>query len=73
MLTELPGGPIDHHWTKSLVASEDGRLLYVGIGSNSNITENGIEAEKDRAAIWEVDRETGRHRIFADGLRTQMD
>jgi glucose/arabinose dehydrogenase len=69
VLTELPGGPIDHHWTKSLVASEDGKSLYVGIGSNSNITENGIEAEKDRAAIWEVDRETGRHRIFADGLR----
>jgi glucose/arabinose dehydrogenase len=69
VLTELPGGPIDHHWTKSLVASEDGRLLYVGVGSNSNITENGIQAEKDRASIWEVDRETGRHRIFADGLR----
>jgi glucose/arabinose dehydrogenase len=69
VLTELPGGPIDHHWTKSLVASEDGRLLYVGVGSNSNITENGMEAEKERASIWEVDRETGRHRIFADGLR----
>jgi glucose/arabinose dehydrogenase len=68
-LTELPGGPIDHHWTKSLVASEDGKLLYVGVGSNSNITENGIEAEKDRAAIWEVDRATGRSRIFASGLR----
>jgi glucose/arabinose dehydrogenase len=69
VLTELPGGPIDHHWTKSLVASEDGTLLYVGVGSNSNITENGIEAEKNRAAIWEVDRQTGRHRIFAAGLR----
>jgi glucose/arabinose dehydrogenase len=68
-LTELPGGPIDHHWTKSLVASPDGSLLYVGIGSNSNITENGIEAERERAAIWEVDRATGRHRIFASGLR----
>lgn len=68
-LTELPGGPIDHHWTKSLVASPDGSLLYVGIGSNSNITENGIEAERDRAAIWQVDRATGRHRIFASGLR----
>ena len=68
-LTLLPGGPIDHHWTKSLVASEDGSLLYVGVGSNSNITENGIEAEKDRAAIWEVDRATGRWRIFASGLR----
>jgi glucose/arabinose dehydrogenase len=68
-LTQLPGGPIDHHWTKSLVASPDGSLLYVGVGSNSNITENGMEAEKDRATIWEVDRATGRWRIFASGLR----
>jgi glucose/arabinose dehydrogenase len=68
-LTPLPGGPIDHHWTKSLVVSPDGSLLYVGVGSNSNITENGIEAEKYRAAIWEVDRATGRWRIFASGLR----
>ena len=68
-LTPLPGGPIDHHWTKSLVASRDGSLLYVGVGSNSNITENGLEAEKNRAAIWEVDRATGRWRIFASGLR----
>jgi glucose/arabinose dehydrogenase len=69
VLTPLPGGPIDHHWTKSLTASPDGSLLYVGVGSNSNITENGIQAEKDRAAIWEVARMTGRWRIFADGLR----
>ena len=68
-LLELPGGPIDHHWTKDLVASPDGKLLYVGVGSNSNITENGMEAEKNRAAIWEVDRESGRWRIFASGLR----
>lgn len=68
-LTDLPGGPIDHHWTKSLVASPDGSKLYVGVGSNSNITENGIEAEKERAAIWEVDRMTGAHRLFATGLR----
>ena len=68
-LTELPGGPIDHHWTKSLAASRDGSLLYVGVGSNSNITENGLEAEKNRAAIWEVERATGRWRIFASGLR----
>lgn len=51
------------------MASPDGALLYVGVGSNSNITENGIQAEMDRASIWEVDRATGRHRIFADGLR----
>ncbi len=69
VLTPLPGGPIDHHWTKSLVASPDGSLLYVGVGSNSNITENGIGAELNRAAIWEVDRATGRWRIFASGLR----
>ena len=68
-LTPLPGGPIDHHWTKSLVANADGSLLYVGVGSNSNITENGMEAEVNRAAIWEVDRSTGRWRIFASGLR----
>jgi glucose/arabinose dehydrogenase len=69
VLTPLPGGPIDHHWTKSLVASEDGTKLYVGVGSNSNITENGMGAELDRASIWEVDRATGAHRIFASGLR----
>jgi glucose/arabinose dehydrogenase len=68
-LTDLPGGPIDHHWTKSLVASADGSKLYVGVGSNSNITENGIGAEYERAAIWEVDRASGAHRIFASGTR----
>lgn len=69
ILTELPGGPINHHWTKDLVASPDGTKLYVGIGSNSNITERGMEAEKDRAMIWEVDRATGAHRPYATGLR----
>jgi len=68
-LTDLPGGPIDHHWTKSLLASPDGSKLYVGVGSNSNITENGIQAEYERAAIWEVDIRSGAHRIFASGLR----
>jgi glucose/arabinose dehydrogenase len=69
VLTPLPGGPIDHHWTKSLTASPDGSLLYAGVGSNSNITENGIEAEKNRADVLEIDRQTGRWRIFASGLR----
>jgi glucose/arabinose dehydrogenase len=69
LLTVLPGGPIDHHWTKSLLASRDGSLLYVGVGSNSNVGENGMEAEKNRAAIWEVERSTGRSRVFASGLR----
>ncbi|HEY0269720.1 MAG TPA: sorbosone dehydrogenase family protein [Sphingomonas sp.] len=68
-LTELPGGPIDHHWTKSLIASPDGSKLYVGVGSNSNITENGIGAELNRAAVWEVDRATGASRLFATGIR----
>ena len=66
---DLPGGPINHHWTKSLLASRDGTKLYVGVGSNSNITENGIGAEMNRAAIWEVDRATGASRLFAQGLR----
>jgi glucose/arabinose dehydrogenase len=69
VLTTLPAGPIDHHWTKSLVASPDGSKLYVSIGSNSNVSENGLGAELDRAQIWEVDRATGAHRVFATGLR----
>ena len=68
-LTDLPGGPIDHHWTKSLLASADGSKLYAGVGSNSNITENGMAAEIERASIWEIDRATGAHRLFATGLR----
>jgi glucose/arabinose dehydrogenase len=68
-LTDLPGGPIDHHWTKALVASPDGSRLYVGVGSNSNVAENGMEAERERAAIWEVDVKTGAHRIYASGVR----
>jgi glucose/arabinose dehydrogenase len=68
-LTDLPGGPIDHHWTKSLTASPDGTKLYAGVGSNSNITENGMEAEHERAAIWEIDRTTGAHRLYATGTR----
>lgn len=68
-LVDLPGGPIDHHWTKSLLASADGTKLYVGVGSNSNIVENGFPAELDRADILEVDRMTGATRIFASGLR----
>ena len=68
-LTELPGGPINHHWTKSMVASRDGTKLYVGVGSNSNITENGMPAEFLRAAIWEIDRSTGASRIYASGTR----
>jgi glucose/arabinose dehydrogenase len=68
-VTDLPGGLIDHHWTKSLTTSPDGSKLYVGVGSNSNIQERGPEAETNRAAIWEVDPKTGAYRIFASGLR----
>jgi glucose/arabinose dehydrogenase len=68
-LLDLPGGPIDHHWTKNILASQDGSKLYVTIGSNSNVGDNGMPAEEGRADIWEVDRATGAHRIFAGGLR----
>ena len=68
----LPGGPINHHWTKSLVASRDGRHLYVGVGSNSNVGENGMDAEAGRAAIWEIDPASGAHRVFASGLRNPV-
>ncbi|WP_320196009.1 sorbosone dehydrogenase family protein [Agrobacterium rosae] len=69
ILTPLPGGPINHHWTKDLALSPDGKMLYVSVGSNSNIVENGIEAEKNRAAILQVDRQTGAFKLFASGLR----
>ena len=66
---DLPGGPLNHHWTKNVIASPDGTKLYVTVGSNSNVGENGMDKEEGRAAIWEVDRATGNHRIFASGLR----
>ena len=69
VLTPLPGGPINHHWTKDLALSPDGRYLYASVGSNSNAAERGLEAEKGRAAIWQVDRQTGAARVFASGLR----
>ncbi|TNF80727.1 sorbosone dehydrogenase family protein [Pseudomonas sp. ICMP22404] len=68
-VVDLPAGTINHHWTKNVIASRDGSKLYVTTGSNSNVAENGMEAEEGRAAIWEVDRATGNHRIFASGLR----
>jgi glucose/arabinose dehydrogenase len=68
-LTDLPAGTLNHHWTKDLAASRDGSKLYATVGSNSNIGENGIEAEKDRAAVLEVDRASGTWRVFASGLR----
>ncbi|HEY6662036.1 MAG TPA: sorbosone dehydrogenase family protein, partial [Sphingomicrobium sp.] len=66
---ELPGGLIDHHWTKDLAASPDGSKLYAGVGSNSNVQERGPEAETNRAAIWEVDLKTGAYSVLASGLR----
>src|SRR5262245_15298385 len=71
-VAELPAGTLNHHWTKSLVASPDGSKLYVGVGSNSNVAENGLEVEEERAAIWEIDLKTGNHRIFAFGLRNPV-
>jgi glucose/arabinose dehydrogenase len=71
-LADLPGGPLNHHWTKGLVASNDGSRLYVSVGSNSNIAEHGLKYEEGRAAIWEFDRVSGKGRIFADGLRNPV-
>ena len=69
---DLPAGPINHHWTKNIIANPDGKLLYVAIGSNSNAAENGMDVEAGRASIWEVNLKTGRHRIFAYGLRNPV-
>jgi glucose/arabinose dehydrogenase len=71
-LVDLPAGTINHHWTKNLVASPDGSTLYASIGSNSNAGEHGIDAENERAAIWEIDRKSGAHRVFASGLRNPV-
>ena len=68
-VTDLPGGPLNHHWTKNIIASADGSKLYATVGSNSNVAENGLQVEEGRAAIWEVDRATGTKRLFATGLR----
>jgi glucose/arabinose dehydrogenase len=68
-LTDLPGGPRNHHWTKSLIANRDGSKLYATVGSNSNVAENGMEVEEGRAAIWEIDTRTGAKRLYATGLR----
>ncbi len=72
LLTALPGGPINHHWTKNLLASADGRTLYVSVGSNSNVAERGMAVEQERAAIWAVDIATGAHSIHASGLRNPV-
>ena len=66
---DLPGGPINHHWTKNIIASADGKKLYATVGSNSNVAENGMSVEEGRAAIWEFDIASGNGRLFATGLR----
>ena len=71
-LADLPAGPRNHHWTKSLVASADGRRLYAGVGSNSNIAEHGMAEEEGRAAIHEIDVVSGASRVFASGLRNPV-
>ncbi len=68
-VVDLPAGAINHHWTKNLIASQDGQQLFVTVGSNSNVAERGMAVEAGRAAIWEVDIATGAHRVFASGLR----
>ena len=71
-VVDLPAGLINHHWTKNVIASPDGSTLYVSVGSNSNVAENGIENEAGRASIWQVDAKTGSHRVFASGLRNPV-
>ena len=71
-IMDLPGGTLNHHWTKNVLASRDGTRLYVTVGSNSNVGENGIAAEEGRAVIYELDRTTGQSRIFASGLRNPV-
>jgi glucose/arabinose dehydrogenase len=68
-VADLPGGPLNHHWTKNLIASRDGKRLYATVGSNSNIAEHGLDKEERRAAILEIDPASGRSRVFASGLR----
>ena len=68
----LPAGPINHHWTKNVLASADGRTLFVSVGSNSNVAERGMQAEQERAAIWAVNIATGAHTVFASGLRNPV-
>ena len=69
LVSTLPAGPINHHWTKNVVASADGSKLYVSVGSNSNVGERGMAVEAERAAIWEIALPGGAHRILAAGLR----
>jgi glucose/arabinose dehydrogenase len=71
-VTDLPAGPLNHHWTKTIVASRDGTKLYASVGSNSNVAENGLEQEEGRACIYEIDLASGQKRILASGLRNAV-
>jgi len=71
-VSPLPAGRINHHWTKNIIATPDGSKLYATVGSNSNITENGIAQERGRAAVWEINLATGAHRVYATGLRNPV-
>ena len=71
-VVDLPGGELNHHWTKNIIASADGTKLYAAVGSNSNVAEHGMENEEGRAAVWEVDLRTGAHRVFGSGLRNPV-
>lgn len=73
-VADLPGkgDELNHHWTKSLLSSADGARLYIGVGSNSNVAENGVDAEHMRAAILEVDPATGTTQVYASGLRNPV-
>jgi glucose/arabinose dehydrogenase len=71
-VVDLRAGTFNHHWTKGLIASRDGTRLYVSVGSNSNVAENGLEEEKERAAIWEINPRDGTHRVLASGLRNPV-
>ena len=68
-VVDLPAGTINHHWTKNVIASKDGKALYATVGSNSNVGENGMAAEEGRAAIWQIDPKAGTKRLFATGIR----
>ena len=69
---DLPGGPLNHHWTKNIIASPDGKTLFASVGSNSNVAENGIDKEEGRAAVWMIELATGRSRVYATGLRNPV-
>ena len=69
LIARLSAGPINHHWTKNVIASADGTKLYATVGSNSNMAENGVKVEENRSAVLEIDLAKRQTRAFASGLR----